>query len=365
MPLPLVRLAGTPYEQGVQHGSALREQIAQNQTIYFARFERELKLSRAEVLRRADLYAQAIAGQNADYHAGMRGIAAGSGFDFAAIAALNVRYELFYDEFPERSCADGCTAFALTPGVTVDAHLLIGENWDWIPDVRGAVLQTTELDGLQTLSFSEAGIFGGKIGLNSAGLGLAINGLVSNHDDWSRLHKPFHVRCYEVLRSLDIAGAARVISASDRSCSANFLLAQAPDQVLNIETAPLTSAFSSCVGGCLVHSNHFVDPSALAVAERSVEKNPHSYWRYKRLDSLLRKGCPLHIEDVQAALRDHDRHPYSVCFHIDPSEPPEEHYASVVSTIIDLHARTMLISDGPPCNSPYECYNLPRYESHP
>ncbi len=54
------------------------------------------------------------------------------------------------------------------------------------------------LDGLRTLSFTEAGIFGGKIGLNSAGLGLTVNGLTTTDDDWSRLSKPFHVRCYEI-----------------------------------------------------------------------------------------------------------------------------------------------------------------------
>ena len=36
-----------------------------------------------------------------------------------------------------------------------------------------------------TLAFTEAGIFGGKIGLNSAGLGLAINGITTVDDDWA------------------------------------------------------------------------------------------------------------------------------------------------------------------------------------
>ncbi|NTU82857.1 MAG: peptidase C45, partial [Chloroflexales bacterium] len=112
MALPLVRLEGAPYDQGALHGAALREQIGQNLALYFARFERELKLSREEALARAARYAEAVRAQSAAYYEGMRGIADGSGFSLGEIAALNVRYELFYDEFAERPVPDGCTAFA-------------------------------------------------------------------------------------------------------------------------------------------------------------------------------------------------------------------------------------------------------------
>jgi isopenicillin-N N-acyltransferase like protein len=358
MTLPLVRLDGTPYDQGVLHGEALREQIEWNLELYFARFERELKLTRAETLDRAWRYAEAIQHQSPAYHAGMRGIADGSGFDLAAIAALNVRYELFYDEFVEKPMPDGCTAFALLPEATAAGHLLIGENWDWIAGVRGAIIQTHEPDGLRTLAFSEAGIFGGKIGLNSAGLGLLINGLTSRDDDWSRLRRPFHTRCYEILRCRSLEAAARVVTGEDRSCSANFLIAQAPDRVLNIESSPERVGLSRCQGGCLVHANHFVNPAALGVVERNIENSPHSPRRHARLEALLRARRPLALADVQAALRDHQGHPYSVCFHIDPSEPPEEYYESVMSAIIDLSTGRLYVSDGPPCTAPYVTYAL-------
>jgi isopenicillin-N N-acyltransferase-like protein len=359
MSLPLLRLEGTPFEQGVQHGEALREQIAHNMAVYFERFAREVKLERPEVLARAKRYGDAIAAQSPDYAEGMRGIAAGSGFSLPEVIALNVRYELFYDGYIEKSMADGCTAFALLPERTANGHLLIGENWDWIAGVQGAVLHTTEPAGLQTLSFSEAGIVGGKIGFNSAGLGLMINGLTSRDDDWSRLKRPFHLRCYAILRSHDFAAATAIVTAEERACSTNFLIAQPPDQVVNLEAAPHTVGSTGCVGGCLVHANHFVDPNALGIEERFVEINPHSYWRHQRLDALLnRSPAPLTLADLQAALRDHDRHPYSVCFHIDYNEPPEEYYETLTSVIIDLHARELYITDGPPCQAEYVRYTL-------
>lgn len=358
MTLPLVRLVGTPFEQGLQHGEGLRERIGHNLAIYFERFERELKLSRAETLARAERYAAAIAEQCLPYHAGMQGVAAGSGFSFGEIAALNVRYELFYDGFIEKPVGDGCTAFAVLPAASADGHLRIGENWDWISGVQGAVLHTIEPDGLETLAFSEAGIVGGKIGLNSAGLGLAINGLTSGDDDWARLLTPFHVRCYQLLRSHSLDKAANVVAAGERSCSANFLIAQAPDRVVNVETAPHGVATSVCEAGRLVHSNHFVEPAALGVRERNVESKPHSYWRHARLAELLGTQQLLSGDDLRVALRDHQRHPYSVCFHIDPAEPPEEHYESLVSAIIDLNEHTLDLTDGPPCQAPYVRYSL-------
>lgn len=358
MTLPLVRLSGQPYAQGLQHGEALREAITENIAIYFARFERELHLSREETLSRATVYAAAIERQSPAYAAGMRGIAEGSGLDYAEIAALNVRYELFYYQFGVNAVADGCTAFAVLPEASADGHLRIGENWDWVAGVRGAVLHSQEPAGLEVLCFSEAGIVGGKIGLNSAGVGLVINGLTSTDDNWARLHKPFHVRCYEILRSRSLDSAARVVTEGDRSCSGNFLIAQAPGHAINIETSPHAAAFISPAGGCLVHSNHFIDPAALAVCEPPVEKNPHSYRRLDRLAGLLDRHRPVTMDDLQAALRDHEGHPYSICFHIDPEEPPEEYYESVTSAIIDLTARALYLSDGPPCANPYHRYGL-------
>ncbi|MEF3274161.1 MAG: C45 family peptidase [Chloroflexus sp.] len=358
---PLVAVTGDPYTQGWQHGRALRDAIAANLRIYTARFERELRLPIDEVWRRARRYAAAIAEQNPDYAAGMRGIAEGAGIDLDAIVALNVRYELFYQYFREyertSSKPDGCTAFALLPAATSNGHLLAGENWDWIVGVRGALVLTVERDGHRMLAFTEAGIFGGKIGLNSAGLALLINGLASTADDWSSLRRPFHVRCYEILRARTLAAAQAVITSAERAGSANFLLVKTPDQAVNIEAAPDAIVISHCVDAYLVHANHFHNPAAVGVVERQIERYPHSQWRQARLQALL-ASRPQSLASVQAALRDHENYPYSVCFHIDPSDPPDERYETVTSIVMDVTTKTLYATDGPPCERNYVRYQL-------
>lgn len=361
MALPLIELTGTPYHQGEQHGRALRAQIAHNLDVYFDRFLREGGVDRAEVLERAGRYAEAIARQNAAYTAGMKGIAAGAGISYREVVALNVRYEILYYQYALNTvaAADGCTAFALAPQVTANGHLLLGQNWDWIPEVAGAVLHTTHRDGLQTLAFTEAGIFGGKIGLNTAGLGLAINGITTTADDWTRLEKPFHLRCYEILRSRSLDEALAVITDTSRACSGNFLIAQVPDRAVNVEAAPDVANQLSWQQGQIVHANHFVDPDALGVTEPpDAERRQTSCRRQERLGQLLAAQAPVSVAAARAALRDHNSAPRHICRHEDPEAPVDEQYRTVSSIVMDLQLGEMHASNGPPCENAYSLFHV-------
>jgi isopenicillin-N N-acyltransferase-like protein len=354
MTLPLLHLSGTPYQQGLQHGRELKEHIAHNVQVYFERFEREARLLRGEVLAWATRYGEAIAAHSPDYMAGMRGIAEGSGCSLDEVLALNVRYEILYYQFTRNALADGCTSFAVLPEASSNGHLLMGQNWDWIPQVQGAVLHTLEPDGLEMLSFTEAGIFGGKIGLNSAGLGLGVNGLHTTSDDWSRLSPPYHVRCYQILRSQEFEDALQVVNGAPRACSTNFLIAQAPNRVADLEAAPDHARVLGCENGLLVHTNHFLDPAALGVVEPPRPRWSSTYHRLARMRELLDAARPLSIAAIQACLRDHQRYPNSVCCHEDPTLPPGQRYLSVTSAVMDLHTRELYLSDGPPCQGEYQ-----------
>lgn len=347
--IPTVELSGPPREQGRQHGEGARERVQRNLEVYFERFEREGHVTRDEVLRRARLYWDVIQNVNGDYAESVRGVAEGSNAELLDIVALNVRYEILYHQFTQTALgADGCTGMAISPERTANGHLLMGENWDWIPQAQSLMLNVQNDDG-SLVCFTEAGIVGGKIGLNVHGLGLAINGLISTDDDWSRLTKPFHVRCYEILRSRSLDDAVTIVTKGDRACSGNFLIAQAGAGIVNVESAPFATRQLQPENGWVAHTNHFVDPNVLGVAEPPSEKRPHSQHRLRRADERLAEADTIATSDLWNILRDHDGHPYSICRHIDVDEPPEEHYQTVVSAVMDLDERTMWISDGPPC----------------
>jgi isopenicillin-N N-acyltransferase-like protein len=367
MALPVVRLTGSPRDRGVTHGQQLKDRIAHNLDVYYTRFEREVGLSKKSARALAEKWAEAIFRQNPTYFAEMEGVAVGSQFDLRDIAALNVRYEILYYLFGKLAVekakqfeaqADGCTAFAVLPKGTANGHLIMGQNWDWIPEVQGAVLHSTHESGTTVLAYTESGIVGAKIGCNSEGLGLAINGMTTLNDDWESLHKPFHVRCYEILRSKTLEEAVAVVTEENRSCAANFLIAQTPDKVVDIEAAPDTYGLLTPDGSCLTHANHFVDPEGLGVSEAPNDRRIYSKNRQNRLRELLLERLPVTVEGIQSALRDTQDYPFGICRHRNPEEPPEMHYTTVTSVVIDLDARTIYLTDGPPDESPYQTVTL-------
>lgn len=361
MALPVVSVHGDPYQQGLQHGIALREQIGHNLRVYYDRFLREGQLQREEARARAATYGPVL--EDRPYYQALVGLAKGSGHSLLDLLVLNLRYELLYYQYGVCAIgsADGCTSFAILPSASTNGHLLLGQNWDWIPGVKGAFLHTREPDGLETLGFTEAGIVGAKIGLNSAGLGLVINGLLSTTDDWSRLVSPFHVRCYEILRRRSLAEAASAIVDERRSCSANFLIAQTPDRALNIEAAPDVTRQLDPQRGTLVHANHFVDPGRLGVVEPPAERRPHSYTRHARMATLLDAGAPVSVGDLEVMLRDHDNYPDAICRHEHPDDPPEEWCITVTSAIMNLEELSLRLTDGRPCENRYDECSIPQF----
>lgn len=365
MSLPYLKLSGSPYDQGLAQGQALSEAIAHNLEVYFRRFEVEGKLPPAEARKRGEIYFGAIKEQNPAYAHGIEGIAAGSGQALVDIATLNVRYEILYYQFAQEAAPsyiaheapNGCTAFAMLPAHTADGALWMGQNWDWIEDAKGAIQHITEEDGTKVLAFTEAGVFGGKIGLNSHGLGLCINGLVAGGDNWAGLGKPFHMRTFEALRSSTLSEAEACITQTPRTASGNFILGQG-NQAVDLEVAP-TRVVRWADERQLVHANHFVAPDQHGIQVPPIEWLDRSNHRHQRLELRLRAVQKPGLEDFQSALRDRDGAPYAVCRtphqqEYDLGEP----YRTVASVIMNLNTLKLWISDGPPHENPYQHYTL-------
>ncbi|MGH2405868.1 MAG: C45 family autoproteolytic acyltransferase/hydrolase [bacterium] len=367
---PLLRLAGDARAIGEAHGRAASAMIAHNLEVYFGRFATEALLNRDEVLRRADRYWSEVQAQSPEFAGMVDGIAAGAGRPLLEVAALNLRFELLYAEFSRIGQAElggvpapagDCTAFAVLPAASADGHLWIGQNWDWIPDVAGLLLHVTRPDGLRVLCFTEAGIAGGKIGLNSAGVGLVVNGLLSNEDDWSRLGRPFHLRTWEVLCSTTLDAAVDAVTRGLRSCSANFLIGKADvdraGSAIDIETTPRGFCTYQPVAGTLAHANHFLDPDRLGIWQPIVEDKRSTYRRCDQMERKLAAAAatgPISDRTLQEILRDHDGSPDSICRHPNSMLPVSERYETVTSIVMDLHAGRMHAAAGPPCASPYE-----------
>jgi len=353
--------SGSSYQQGLSHGEALQESILQNIQIYLDRFENEAGIRKNELLENSGIYLNVLREQSPEYVNGMNGIAESSNIELLEIAMLNLRYELLYHALGKKlqsEAVDGCTSFAVLPEVTENKHLLMGQNWDWIPDVDCVLTTSIDTDGMQRMAFTEAGIFGGKPGMNSEGIGLAVNGMYSTTDDWSRFEKPFHLRCYEVLRSKNMEEALSVLAGTPRSCTANFILGHAPKQAVDIELAPDSLRLIDPVKGVLAHANHLLDPKEAGVYEPKNPRRHLSEFRHKRMEELLNGQKPINVEAMQEILKDHEHQPQSLCRHRDDTLPESQHTITKTAMIMDLEERKIWVTEGQPCKAEFEKFSL-------
>ncbi|MGE0255401.1 MAG: C45 family autoproteolytic acyltransferase/hydrolase [Alphaproteobacteria bacterium] len=366
--LPILDLGDDPYERGLVHGRTLAAEVRGNLHTYLARFAAgglDADVVRAE----GDVWAEVIAAQNAEYAEEMRGIADGAGMSLAELAVLNARYEITFGLFGREAKAadalkategtDGCSSFGALAEATADGHTILGQNWDWLAGIHGrcVVLRITRRARPSLVCFTEAGIVGGKMGINANGIGLVENGLVSDHDGRHPREKPFHVRCREVLDAETYDHALAPIVATRRVCSANFVIGQAGGEIVDIETSPDAVSYLFPRDGLVTHSNHFMDPRH---GPSQMERiGPSTIFRASRLDRLLRRHVGrLDRVVIAGALADHFGYPNAICRHPDERQPEAKRTMSNASLILDLDDRVMWVANGPPCCNAYVAYPL-------
>lgn len=369
-PLPLLELGPDPRERGKVHGATLAAAVRDNVETYLARFE-AAGASRATVMDQSEDWLAFIRSDNGEYAEEMAGIAAASGVSEIEIAMLNARYEITYLAFGSEAKAantqleqEGCTSFGLLPEATASGHTILCQNWDWLEKVRGhAFVQrvrraATPGEGKPDfVGFSEAGIVGSKMGVNAAGIGLCVNGLVTPRDGALGMRKPFHVRCKEILDAWRFDQALLPIVQTDRTASANYLVGHGDGEILNVEATPEHCAYLSPIDGLVVHANHLVKETRTTSQMERIA--PNTLYRGPRMERLLRRNLGrLDRTAIEAAVRDHFSAPAAICRHADTALPPEKRVITVAAILIDLDERVLYATDGPPCEAPFQAFPL-------
>jgi isopenicillin-N N-acyltransferase-like protein len=373
--LTVLNLGSDPRERGRMHGRSMRSEIRDNYTTYVERFEAG-GATLPVVLDQSDAWAAFIARDNPEYAEEMAGVAAGAELSLTEVALLNARYELTYCVFGAEAQSvnkaaiaeqEGCTAFGLLPEMTASGHTIVGQNWDWLQKVRGHVfimrVKRSSEPGTNKpdfVGFTEAGIVGCKMGVNAAGIGLCVNGLVTNRDGANGFRKPFHVRCREILDAWTFDKALLPVVQTDRCCSTNFLIGHADGEIIDIEATPDYCSYIYPQDGLVTHANHLVSETRIASQFERIA--PHSLFRANRLERLLRRsGGEIGIDTIQTLLSDHFSAPASICRHPDMTLPEPKRVISVAAAAVDLNTRTLYVTDGPPCQSLFQA--VPLYAS--
>ncbi|GAA4244788.1 C45 family peptidase [Dactylosporangium darangshiense] len=350
----IVTVTGDPEERGYQYGLAARTRIELALRTYADVFMHYASWDWPTVRRHGLRFADPIEDFSPASAREIRAIARGAGVEVADILALNTRSEIMFAA-PGRARAVAsteCTSFALTPGRTASGTTLMGQNWDWIEGARetAIVLQVRRDDGPDFVTVVEAGMLA-KVGINSSGVGLCTNTLISDGDE-GRFGVPYHVLLRSVLDSDSGAEAAQRIESASRANSANYLIADASGFCADVETGPGDGACGVImpVDGAVTHANHFL-VDGLTGVDRYLERKSHTRNRLHHLTARVQQHRTHTIESLQEALADHGDAPNSVCQHPDAAQPAAERTCTVAGIVMDLSARSLVYASGSPCES--------------
>jgi isopenicillin-N N-acyltransferase-like protein len=354
---PHVRVEGGPRERGRSYGEQAADRVLRSIHAYRDVFRSYAGWDWASVTDHARAYAEPIERFDPVYMEEIRGIAEGAGVPEADVLAINVRTEVMFAakaRDAERRVGE-CSAFAVTPGRSADGHTLIGQNWDWLLHSADTVvvLEATQSDRPDYVTVVEAGLLA-KTGMNSSGIGLVTNALVSTHDH-GEPGVPYHVALRAILDAETISDAYAALQRASRSSSANYMIAHRDGLAVNIEGAPgdFSELFLTFpVDGLLLHTNHFAS-GQLSGADVGLWVMPDSPFRLERLREQLAGAPSLSLKDLRQALADHAGHPSGVCCHPDERWDPLEQGETVASVLMDLDERRMWVADGRPCAAPY------------
>ncbi len=356
-PFPLIEIEGSPTERGRAYGRAAGERILRSIEVYRSALANDgLDWEAARVIARR--FAPDLDRSHPLLMDELRGIAEGVAVDLADIVAINARTELLYGrEGPPRLAEpDGCTGAIALPEATHDGRLLHAQNWDWRDECAetAVVLHIRPDTGPDILTFVEAGLLA-RCGMNSAGVALTGNFLQCEHD-FARAGTPAPFIRRSILMANGLSNAVETVLTSKFSFSANMMISEAwtdahglsDGMAVDLEATPVECFWLTPEDGLLVHSNHFLAPTAQAkVHDLGLIDTPDSIYRDVRVrDFLRRRHGRIDRAAMIVAFQDRFGAPRAVCR--SPVEGPGGSSSSTVATIVmDASAGRMWVAPRP------------------
>jgi isopenicillin-N N-acyltransferase-like protein len=354
---PVVLTSGGPRERGRAYGLAATARIGSSLALYEAVFRHYADLSWEDVRGRAGAFVEAIDAYDVELLPEIEGIAEGAGVDAEDVLALNLRTEIMFGLDARSRPARECTAFGVAD---VPGGPIVAQNWDWKPAVRDTcvVLACVPHGRPGFVTIVEAGLLA-KFGVNDHGLALATNALTSSRDH-GEPGVPYHAVLRRVLTSATFDEAVEAVTQATRASSANYLIGSADGRLVDLEVTPGGSeAASASSGARLSHANHFTWPAPRGFRDVGRVDGEDSVRRHAVAEAAITTAEPT-LDDLRQVLRDHEGRPSSVCAHEDPGLDPVEDYVTVASFVAALGSRRAWITDGNPCERPFEELDVDR-----
>lgn len=346
-----IKLSGNPCNIGELHGRHGKSEIIQSLETYESLFHGYSNIDWNRAREVALEHLPAIEAYNLDFIEEMEGVAKGAGVDFEDILVLNTRSEIALTG--NRTFSDGCTAIAVTPPHSKDT--IIGQNWDWKQSQsKSLLLLEIEQEGKPSIKMITEGGIIGKIGFNSAGIGVCLNALMT---DRKSAQIPIHLGLRSVLNSNSLHEAISKIKHGQMASTANFLIAsfegEGRSMAANIEVSPFGIDMFAGIDGTVVHTNH--------ICSHEIKKHLKETNEFIFEDSMIRKnraeylvhlntraGAEINEEHFKEWFTDKYNYPNSINHHANPNAPEHRQMETVFSIIMNLTKQTMQLCIGKP-----------------
>lgn len=347
----VIEASGTPYNIGFSHGSEGKEEVFRSIETYREMFLAASALTWDEAKERSRSYIPYIQTYDSEMLEELQGIADGAGVELEDILALNARSEVILMQGEPSTLTNGCTSLAVMPEATLGKETFLAQNWDWKGSQIEAmlVLKIKQENKPDITMVTEGGLIG-KVGFNSAGIGVCLNalGTVGNPKGL-----PLHVILRGILNSETISDAISRINGFPNACAGNFLIASRSGEAINLEKSPVDFEAIYPTSGILVHSNHFLT-DRLKSADTVRFLAHDSFLRYGIAQKILdaKKGR-INQETIQSILKNHKDYPDSICRHEDSKDPVSDRKCTVFSIIMNMTTLEMWLICGNPCENTY------------
>ena len=194
---------------------------------------------------------------------------------------------------------------------------------------------------------TEAGIIG-KIGLNSASVGVTLNAIRARGVTFTNL--PCHLALRTVLNSPSRAAAVHALTTVGVASACHITVADAAAGGLGLEcsAADVVPLPMSAPGVC-THANHFVAAHADGVEDANAL--PDSPARLARIRTLVARQAEAEVEPgfevVERLLRDEDGYPGSIC----RAATAKSSLETLFSVCMDLGERRARVKMGRPADA--------------
>lgn len=277
-------------------------------------------------------------------------MAEGGGFEFESILALNVRTEIAYG-----MVTDGCTALSWkssTNGLSFlaqnwDVSLLVAstkrsmakpEKWQHEQKANLIRMEISQRDKPKIHMITEAGIIG-KIGLNSAGVGVTLNAIKARGVDYNRL--PCHLALRTVLESQSREVAVKQLENAGVASACHILVADKTGGI-GLECGASDIIRLPMADGIVSHTNHYLEPHQILETKLAF---PDSPVRLARIRELIQNAGPEpSASKIEQMLQDEKNYPASIC----RAETEKSTVATLFSIVMDLPAREARVKVGRP-----------------